>query len=521
MPFHNNDNLLIGLFFLLLFQYINNFYILPFDTIIIKDETIKNIDYHSNLTQNELYVNLSMGNPKQDFKSILKMDKYGFVIYEGALKYNLSNSLEKVDEDFSIGWGSSYDYTPLKDNFYLISFNSYNDFNNNKKTISSYNITKTNKITFLRIEPKNGTSYYFNKMFNNYGIIGLKLNTLINFNAPELIPTLRNLKEIKTYTFSFKFENNLKNGFTDNNNKGYLIIGEELTDDENEIDEIKYEQCENVWGELSWALKFDKIYTKINNNGNKNEDIKKNFVEFNGNLKMSEILANYPYLIGPKEYFQYINTTFFDKLVEQKYCYCNKFIKQDIFYYDLYSYICDSKTKYFMDYLNNNFPDLVFEHKKLGINFTLTKNDLFEYNTLNDSDTNLYFLIVNYFDDAKNSNWYFGIPFLKKYRLSFDYDSRIIGYYKNDGKIINKKDKKENNKNENNIFIIIIIVILILLLLLIVFGIILYLKNIKKSRKKKANELDDNYEYEPYKEQINNDNNNCGNYNKIGIEGIN
>ena len=505
MLFLSNNNLRIELFllFLLLFPYINNFYALPFDTIIIKDETIINTDYHTNLTQSELYVNLNMGNPKQEFKSILKMDKYGFIIYEGALKFNLTSSLEKVDEEFTIGWGSSYNYTPLKDNFYLSCYNSYDDFNNNKQVIS-YNITKTKKITFLRLEPKNGTSYYFNKMFYNYGIIGLKYNSIINFNAPELIPTLKTLKEIKTYSFSFKFENKLKNNFIDNNNKGYLIIGEELTDDENEIGEIKYVNCENVWGELSWALKFDNIYTKINDIGNKNE-------AFNGKLKIAEIIANYPYLVGPKEYFRYINSTFFDKLVENNYCYCNNIIKQDIFYYNLYSYVCDSKSKYFMDYLNNNFPDLVFEHKQLGINFTLTKNDLFAYNSLDNSDTNLYFLILNYFDDAKDSNWYFGIPFLKKYRLSFNYDRKNIGYYKNDGKIIDKNDKKENDDKTNNsfdniIFKIILIVILLLLLILIVLGIIFYLQYLKKSRKKKANELDDNYEYEPYKEQINNNN---------------
>ena len=150
MLFHSNNNLRIELFlfFVLLFQFINNFYVLPFDTIIIKDETIINTDYHTNLTQSELFVNLNMGNPKQEFKSILKMDKYGFIIYEGALKFNLTSSLEKVDEEFTIGWGSSYNYTPLKDNFYLSCYNSYSDFNNNKQVIS-YNITKTNKITFL------------------------------------------------------------------------------------------------------------------------------------------------------------------------------------------------------------------------------------------------------------------------------------------------------------------------------------------------------------------------------------
>ena len=47
------------------------------------------------------------------------------------------------------------------------------------------------------------------------------------------------------------------------------------------------------------------------------------------------------------------------------------------------------------------------------MNITLTKNDLFAYNNFNNSDTNLYFLIMNCMEKL-NDNWYIGIPFLKK-----------------------------------------------------------------------------------------------------------
>ena len=169
---------------------------------------------------------------------------------------------------------------------------------------------------------------------------------------------MKNIEEINTCSFSFKFENSLKNDFVDNNNKGYLIIGEELTDDENEKEEIKFSSCETIRGELPWALKFDNIYTK-------KEKAKKNLIEFYSEIKAAEIIANYPYLIAPNEYFQYINNTFFNKLIAKNICSHNQFMKHELFYYNLYSYSYDSKSKYFMDYLNNNFPDLVFEHKNL------------------------------------------------------------------------------------------------------------------------------------------------------------
>ena len=105
----------------------------------------------------------------------------------------------------------------------------------------------------------------------------------------------------------------MKNGFSDNNNKGYFIVGEELTDDEQEKEEIKYANCEVFGGELSWDLKFEKIYTKVNDIGVKND-----LNEFKEVRKIGEIIANNPYIIGTSEYFKYINETFFNKLVRKK-----------------------------------------------------------------------------------------------------------------------------------------------------------------------------------------------------------
>ncbi len=484
---------------------LNCFYALPFETIFIKDETIEQNDFHTNLIQNELFINLTMGKPEQQFKSILKMDVYGFIIYENALNYSLSNSYEIVDEELRISWLYNYNSTPSKDNFYLPEFNSYKNFNNKK-----YDIKKTNKATFLRIEQKSGTSNNFNKMFYNYGIIGLKLNSNSYFNAPEFVSSLKDIKEIKNYIFSLKFENNLINGFSDINNKGYFIVGEDLIDDEKEKEEIQYSHYQVFGGTMEWDLNFDKIYTKFNDNNNiKNEG----YIQMK---KTANILVNYPYMVGDSEYFLYIKENFFNELENKGVCTCNNFI------YDrkYYSYICDSKSEYFMNSLKNNFPDLIFEHKELGMNFTLTKNDLFVYNSFNKSDTNLYFLILNNSDvQYTYYTWIIGIPFLKKYRLSFNYESKNIGFYKNDGKII-EKNKEKSNFFKSIFFKIVIIIILII----IIFALgMIFQKNFKKARKKKANELDDdNYEYESYKENGNNNEYiNKDDHNKMGIEAIN
>ena len=490
----------IQLFFLL-FRIINNFFVLPFDTIYIDDETIKGKDYHTLLFQNELYVNLSMGTPKQHLKAMLKMDKYGFIIYEDAFNYNLSSTFEKSDKIIKISWVWSFIPIPSNDHFYLPSFNSYKEFQkyiiqNNKKEFI-YNITKTNKTLYLGIHIKNKTSNNFNKMFHNYGIIGLQFNANINFNAPEFVTSLKESNEINSYTFSLKFNNETNKGFFNNENNGYFIIGEELTDDINEKNKITYTNALKFGGEINWETLFDNIYLKSNDK----------YISFNSKRKQGDFFINKPYILGSKEYNEYINKTFFNELIEQNICHINDKINNN----DYFSYICDSNSPIFINNLNNKFPDLVFEHKELEENFTLTKNDLFTFNHFNKSDNNLYFLIM--FANPKGHqyifSWMLGIPFLKKYRISFNYDTKKIGYYKNDGKIIISDKNETNNFNIFKSTFFKIVFIIILIIIIFILGMFYQRKINKVPRKNKANELDDDYEYESSKN--NNDINNFNN----------
>ena len=469
--------------------YIKCSFILPFDTIFIKDKTIEKYDYYTNLTQNELYINFSIGSNKEEIKLVLKMDKYGFLIYENAYDYNNSKTFEKyvpdIDENIKTTWVPSSEQLPSKDNLYLSTF----DLENNK-----YNIIKTNKTLFLRIKQKENESNYFNEMYYKYGIIGLKLNTNSAFNAPEFITSLKASDDIDSYTFILYFNTFYKNGFATNNNKGYIYIGESNNKDDND-----YIDCPTIGGELIWGFEFEHIYLKDNEN---------NIIEIEGYHKRAKIIGTYPYIIGNSEYFKYINKNFFNDLLEKEICFQINFTKHDIYFnYDYYSYACNSESKFFMDYLNNNFPDLILENKKnVQENFTFTKKDLFAFNTNNDSDTNLYFLILS--SGKPYEDWMLGIPFLKKYVFSYDYDKNKFIYLKNFG-----EEKKGNNEG-NNFFSSITFKILLIILLIIIFFIlgILFQKYIKKSRKKKANELDDDYEYESHHDKDDN------NYNKNNKE---
>ena len=76
----------------LLFRQINNFYILSFDSILIKDELLKeNFNFYEYLFQAELYTNLSIGTPPQKVKSLISFESKGFYIFQGAFNFSLSS----------------------------------------------------------------------------------------------------------------------------------------------------------------------------------------------------------------------------------------------------------------------------------------------------------------------------------------------------------------------------------------------------------------------------------------------
>ena len=77
--------------------------------------------------------------------------------------------------------------------------------------------------------------------------------------------------------------------------------------------------------------------------------------------------------------------------------------------------------------------------------------------------------------------WTLGVPFLNKYQFIFDYDKKIFGFYR---KILNYQFHY-------------IIILLFFLLLIIIVLIIILIKIIssKKTRRIRANELNDNFDY--------------------------
>ena len=120
--------------------------------------------------------------------------------------------------------------------------------------------------------------------------------------------------------------------------------------------------------------------------------------------------------------------------------------------------------------------------------FELNYKDLFTKK----EDGWVYFLVVF---DLTHDGIKFGKPFLKKYTFTVDNDKNTISFYELE------KEVKKSNLLVISLFIILIIFIIIISLLLI-YG--YKLLNKKTKVKKRANELEDNYEYMSQEKNENN-----------------
>ena len=359
-------------------------------------------------------------------------------------------------------------YIDLLDNFLILSNNSYQNFNNNltneKNIIFQNNIYEKAFCVKDNISIKNENDSIIE--FESNFLLGTKINDNFYINNEKYNNTL-GLKymnnNIELYNYNFLYNLKEKNiisklifyfNFTNNKidlNQGNLIIGEyphkinlllkkEDLYKMNILFKISFIEC---------ASKFHSIY--INNNLiEENKEIYFN-VNFNG-------------FKAPKNFFSFINNSFFNEYYKNENCF----------------YVHNNKS---FIYCNSNvnikkFPEIKFYNKEINYTFVLTFKDLFI-----EINNKYYFLIV-----CESYNWIFGIPFIKKYNPVFDQENKYIGFYK---KYLTEKLLNNNINKKINYQLIINIILLLLLIFLLI-----YICNyLKKNRKIRANELEDNYNY--------------------------
>ena len=128
----------------------------------------------------------------------------------------------------------------------------------------------------------------------------------------------------------------------------------------------------------------------------------------------------------------------------------------------------------------DKFPKLEFYSDELDHTFVLNGKDLFVYDEQNE---HLLFLIVFDLYNFIETYWELGLPFLKKEKIFFDMEKENLGLCLVDNKV-----------TKTNSFYLVINVAIIIILCALVFGLVFMMPS-KKQRKKRINELQEDYEY--------------------------
>ena len=419
----------------------------------------------NNTINNLIYTSIKIGTPSQTIKTWINSDELSYFLYkdicilDSYFNENISTSFETNESKtfYYNGYG-----TATYINETIILENNINDTESKEIKINKF------PIMFMK-DPKN------DKMFNNMhsideitgktcATIGFKyISNYNDNNSKDFTITLKAREIIDDYTVFIEFD--------ENGNEKYLILGGYPE----EIFENKY----NEKNQNSTYIHF--YYQKINQWG-----LSFNKVALGEEDKIYEVEAGFHYnlgvIYGVESYQSYIEKHFFQKYIDLKICEKNQ-------YKDYTGYSCN-KEKFTIEEMRK-FPEIKFIKNDLEESFALTYEDLF----FNKGDK-IYFLVV--FHRILKDIWELGKPFLKKYTFAFNFDSKLIWYYKRN-KNGNKNDIKTDNKllfKDNFIFICIIIILsLILGLLFFLLGRMIY--NHKK-KVIKAEELNEEFDYEAF-----------------------
>ena len=447
----------------------NSIIVIPFTTYVKEEPKIMTSkDIINQWEENIIYSETFIGTPPQKIKSVLNSQSYGMNLFQhmcdlsdSLYNRNISSSfyLEKIINSYSIMNNASIINETLYfyDNFKLKERKPFKFM----KLIYSDNDENIQKEKY---------QYHENTCIN----IGLQLSWMNYYDYPvNLVNQLKkDYNIIETYIFSFKYQSE---------NDGILVIGSEphIYDPKN-YNYLQY-RMDGALGNTNsrdWFITFDKIYHtyKIKNS-------EKILNETIGLIKSLKIQFENGLILGNDDYLNIIKRHFFNDLIKNGKCFEeNLDDKKTIFY-------CDKSAQ---NDIKNDFPTLYFESKQFNEVFELTYEDLFR-----EKNGKIYFLV--YFSEYFFGDYItVGKIFLKKYFFTFNQDAKTIGYYNN--KLPKGKDNSLNpNSNENNIFNLsnkyLVILIIILIIIFAILGFYLGKFIYAKVRKKRINEVDDNFDY--------------------------
>ena len=414
-----------------------------------KKEKITSI---SSLLDNNIYTKIEIGSPIQTIEIPIFFNEINLVI--PCLNFSsFSNNFFNQSKSETFYNESLHTMIRLQ-NKYRFEYQEFKGkFSTENFYFSDQNNIKIKYEKFGFLQPLLGSNENNISIIKN-GFVGLKYKENFGNIDQNILYQLKNPKNgenlINSYAISVIYSDKFS---------GNIFIGE--LPHEFQPQKFSFEFFKNKYVNLdsynfNWKINFDKIF--YFNESKFEFDL---FLNAKFDLNFGGILGNF-------NYQKIVNESFFNELFIKKKCE-NKIIKQKENNEIFYVYECEKNIK-----INKFNESIFFYSKEINFTFVLDKNDLFL--KFNDK---IYFLV---FFSGYFPNWILGEPFFKKFKMVFNQEKKMVGFY---------SDFKKVKKNYDKI-----INIFLLLFLLVCLAFFTYKIYFKKNKKIRANELEDNFLYE-------------------------
>ena len=418
-------------------------------------------DVMKSLINNYIYTNFTVGSNKQQMEMNIRTQRGSTFLVSDSCSGNTKA------KKFYHNQSDSYNEILQKQKYYMYEYEgalSTDDF-----IISQNNNAK--------IEIKDYKFMLVNSIWGCYqdlvgGMIGLKLQTSEEGqeDVPEQTDFIKQLKyrnKTDSYVFTLVYEDDFN---------GKLYVGNyfhEFNKSYSEKDFISTKARYEGLKVINWEINIEKIFSE------------NTLIQEKTYL---QLYYEYGIIASTESYHIYINKTFFKNYYENGICQ-EKLNLEDLAAFKKYKYIVCEKN----NFDKTSFPNISFYNVEMNMNFTLSHKDLFY-----EHENKIYFLIVFPIYGTDIEYWLLGKPFIKKYNLFLDKDKKIIGLYLNYTESKEKEEterQKEIVQKEHPIKYIVIIIILSLVLIIAIASLLYYFLVYKKSRRIRANELDDETDY--------------------------
>ena len=434
-------------FFIILLLIKNTFLylILPLNKIIYNNiDSIKDPkEVIQKLYNSEIYTTIEIGLERTPIKTFLSYDRTELIISGKNVKnhkYNESSSttyicVNNITKEFYFGQFS--EVLLSKEDFFIKN--------------ETGNFQHIEQLKFILGTKASSSDPY-------EGVMGLQLSYLNSEPEYNLVNSLKSKKIINSYNWFLNFDNMDKS-----NGKMYIGTLPHMIDNRYEENNLKTALSAKNGVNMNWGMEFSE--TKYG----ESKKLKKSYQAY--------IHFDFGLFQGPNELMEIIDSEFFDYYIKEKICFKDVYgIQKDIFYY------CKNVKEFDI----TKFKSIYLKNIELEYVFEFNYKDLFLY-----SNDTIYFLMV--FREVDLNNFFIGEPFLKKYNLVFNQESKKIGYYTYVKEEEEEKEKEIEKKDSNNKYFSLINILLVLILIcLLAILIMIYFK--KTKRKIRTNELED-YDY--------------------------